>query len=59
MRDGKLPFRARAMLGALRKDFGREQLGDTEELELYRVTTAIGCDVDESERTREVLTVIA
>ena len=50
---------ARAVLFALRENLGGEQFVDAEELELYGVAAAIGRGIDEGERARQILRMIA
>ena len=55
----QFPFAARAMLGALGKNFGGEHAVDLEELEFHRVAARIRRRIDESERARKIAGVIA
>src|SRR5262249_35991790 len=58
MRDGQFPFHACAMLCALSENFGREQLFDTKELELYRIAAAARRCIDEFQCARKILAMI-
>ena len=59
VRGRQFPRGARTKLGAFRENFGCEQFVQPEELEFYRVTAARRGGIDESQRTRQILCVVA
>jgi hypothetical protein len=55
----QFPCNARTKLCAFRENFRREQLVHAKELELYRIAAARSGGIDEGQRTRQILRVVA